>query len=105
LVPSFARTLELVIRWASSVVAFALTCWILGPRMFGAYGVYLLVPLAACSVALVLAPIRRSRLRSARSTLGLLTLAAVAVGLPVVSFVLPYVIHHHMRELVYGAVI
>jgi hypothetical protein len=97
-------TLERFGRWASAVVTVTFACLILGPRMLGAEGLYLLAPALACAVALVFTE-RTSHSAGGQSPLGLVAVAAVAAALPLACVLIPYLTQDRLSEFVYGAVL
>jgi len=101
----WSAVVERVVRLGSAAAAVLFACAVLGARVFGAEGLYLLAPLVACAVALVLSAERESGSGGARSPLALASLAGLAAALPLACLVTPYVISHHLWELVHGALL
>jgi dolichyl-phosphate-mannose-protein mannosyltransferase len=96
--------LEQLGRWAAAVATVMFAFVILGRRIFGAEGLYLLAPALACAAALVFSQ-RASRSAGWHSPFGLVAVAAVAAALPLAVVVIPYLVRHQLWELVYGAVV
>ncbi len=96
---------ERVGRWALAAGAIAFAGLILAPRLFAAEGLYLLVPVLACAIALALCWKQEPCVAGGRSPFRLACVATFAAALPVAWFAIPYVSRHGLWQLAYGAVL
>jgi hypothetical protein len=110
--PIRSSLIERLVRWGAALASVAFAVVIIGARLFGAEGLYLVVPIAACAATLATAGVRRptavtcvaeptpAAMRPLRITLAIALAAAV---LPVTMLLLPYVLRHDLSGFFYAA--
>ncbi len=98
----YGRT-EAVVRWTLALTSTLLAAAILAPRMFAAEGVYLFCPIAACSAALLFPPPRGDASPAMALLVKRLGIAAAAAISPLAVLLVPYLLHQHLQDFLYGA--
>ena len=102
---SWWTSAERVVRWGAAVLAALAAAAILAPRVLGADGVYLLVPVVACSLALCTARQQHGEPACNVSLIAAISVATAAAALPVVCLLIPYVARHRIWDFIDGALL
>ena len=97
-----SAALERFVRWGACLVAVISVGLILGPRLLRAEGLYLLAPIAACAMMLVLLPGSPSESPAPSSRLSSLAIVLLAAALPLAILLLPYFSEERLRDLFNG---
>jgi hypothetical protein len=83
----------------------ALPAVALGPRIAQAEGVYLFLPVLACSAALFMSPASSRPAGTTRGWLAPMAVAGLAAAAPVVVLLAPYLMRHRLWDFVNGAIL
>ena len=91
-------------QWIVATVAIIAAATLLWPRIFGAEGLYLFLPAAACAILLLLPTPQDSTSSSPHTPLALVCIATAVAALPLLCLLIPYVIQDRVWDFVNGSV-
>jgi hypothetical protein len=96
---------ERLARTSAAIAAPLCAGILLWSRHADAEGVYLLLPVAACALALLMAGPGGSSPARSPSPFALVMVAAAAASLPVAGLLIPYVLEHHLWDFFNGVLL
>jgi hypothetical protein len=93
------------LRWAAGASAIVFAAMIVGARLAAADGLFLFAPAAATAIVLFLPGRTDAASAQGRAPVAMAMIAALAAIVPVLLLLVPYVVGHHLRDFVEGALI
>jgi hypothetical protein len=103
-VTSWSAHAQQWIRWGAALGAVAFALVILAPRVLGAEGIYLFLPVVACAVPLFQRAESKAPSSNEASVLTRLGIATAAAAVPLAWLALPYLTQDRLWEFVNGSI-